>query len=756
MPAEPSLVPADPVAAGRPRHDGMSTLALLVAVAAAFVPLLTVIAPGLWIPLGLGGAAILLAAGYLVRRLGSPAVGVFAIEALLWVAGLTLVFFADAAVAFVIPTQEAVERLPYLVASAAESIAQGVAPLDPTAPISFFVVAATGLLVIALDHVVLTARMPLLAGVGLLAVWLIPTLAVPRDVDLWAFALMGAALLWLIRAETRGRTPRSTSRGARVAVVSASIAVVAIVASVVVAPAVPRAAPAGGLVGGTAITASLDLGDDLRRPNEVPVVRTWTDAPSPPYLRVATLTRLDGETWRPDRGRLLPLATWDGAAPETAEDVEVAEYRTGVQVLDLVSASLPIPYPAVAVSGLEGDGWSITPENRTIRSSGGGVAGQRLEVTTSVPRPSREQAQASRASTDGVRFASALELPFQMPENIESLAGEVTAGADNDYDRLLALQTWFRGTSFDYSLDAPVEEGFDGSGAEAIGRFLEMRSGYCVHFASAFALMARTLDMPSRVVVGFLPGAPTGETEDDERVYQATTAQLHAWPEVRFEGIGWVAFEPTKSLGTAQRFAADSSGEGGATPTPTAAPSDAPTATPTAAPREDEGGPTTTATGFSLTALGPPVGIALAVIGVSVLPLILRRARTAALRRRADRGDVRAAWRMVQDAAIDLGEPLPAAESPRAFAARLVAELGAPEEETTRLRAAVEHHSYARPGRAGDDTGTLGQDAEAVCSALRAAAPTRVRALALFAPRSLAIAPGSAFAERDALLRPAR
>src|SRR5690606_8316283 len=128
---------------------------------------------------------------------------------------------------------------------------------------------------------------------------------------------------------------------------------------------------------------------------------------------------------------------------------------------------------------------------------------------------------------------------------IAETADEVTAEATNDYDRLIALQAWFRGPEFAYSLDAPVADGFDGTGADAVAEFLDVREGYCVHFASAFAIMARTLDMPSRIVVGFLPGVNTNETVDGERVGAVSTSMVHAWPEVHFDGIGWVAFEPT-------------------------------------------------------------------------------------------------------------------------------------------------------------------------------------------------------------------
>ena len=46
-------------------------------------------------------------------------------------------------------------------------------------------------------------------------------------------------------------------------------------------------------------------------------------------------------------------------------------------------------------------------------------------------------------------------------EDLGELAAQVTAGAGSDYDKLLALQSWFRSPEFAYSLDAPVEDGFD-------------------------------------------------------------------------------------------------------------------------------------------------------------------------------------------------------------------------------------------------------------------------------------------------------
>jgi transglutaminase-like putative cysteine protease len=64
--------------------------------------------------------------------------------------------------------------------------------------------------------------------------------------------------------------------------------------------------------------------------------------------------------------------------------------------------------------------------------------------------------------------------------------------------------------------------------------------GYCEQFAAAFAVMARTLGIPSRVAVGFTPGGmqPNGW-------HLVAGVDSHAWPEIWFDGIGWIAFEPT-------------------------------------------------------------------------------------------------------------------------------------------------------------------------------------------------------------------
>ena len=81
----------------------------------------------------------------------------------------------------------------------------------------------------------------------------------------------------------------------------------------------------------------------------------------------------------------------------------------------------------------------------------------------------------------------------------------------------------------------------------AIADFLDERVGYCEQFSATMALMARSLGIPARVVVGFTQG----RSEDGRWVVRGTDA--HAWPELWMGSAGWVRFEPTPGASTTTR-----------------------------------------------------------------------------------------------------------------------------------------------------------------------------------------------------------
>jgi hypothetical protein len=74
--------------------------------------------------------------------------------------------------------------------------------------------------------------------------------------------------------------------------------------------------------------------------------------------------------------------------------------------------------------------------------------------------------------------------------------------------------------------------------------------GYCEYYATAMAVMARSIGLPARVAVGYAPGELT-----KPGIYQVRERNKHAWAEIYFPGYGWQTFEATKSIPSLARVA---------------------------------------------------------------------------------------------------------------------------------------------------------------------------------------------------------
>ncbi|MDR2168502.1 MAG: transglutaminase-like domain-containing protein [Clostridiales bacterium] len=128
-------------------------------------------------------------------------------------------------------------------------------------------------------------------------------------------------------------------------------------------------------------------------------------------------------------------------------------------------------------------------------------------------------------------------LPENFPARIGALAARITEDAITDLDRATMINEFLR-TSFGYTLTP----GNTPEGRDFVDHFLfDLQEGYCVHFATAFVTMMRSLDIPARYVEGFFV---TGNYDEDGFMH-VINRQGHAWGEVYFEGFGWFIFEPT-------------------------------------------------------------------------------------------------------------------------------------------------------------------------------------------------------------------
>ena len=94
------------------------------------------------------------------------------------------------------------------------------------------------------------------------------------------------------------------------------------------------------------------------------------------------------------------------------------------------------------------------------------------------------------------------QLPHPYPQ-VRALAESVTAGATTTYDRVQDLISWI-GAHTHYSTDIPALP----PGADTVNEFLfGNRIGYCEQISTSLAVMLRTLDIPVREVVGYVPGS---------------------------------------------------------------------------------------------------------------------------------------------------------------------------------------------------------------------------------------------------------
>ncbi len=159
----------------------------------------------------------------------------------------------------------------------------------------------------------------------------------------------------------------------------------------------------------------------------------------------------------------------------------------------------------------------------------------RYEATSDIAQPGASELRAAGSDYPPEILITYLQLPT-VDRRVVSLAKEITASASNNYDKAAAIELYLR-SKFGYTLQLPRTVPRD-----PVANFLfERKQGHCEYFASAMAIMLRTLAIPSRVVNGFR----TGEFNDLTSQYLVRASNAHSWVEAYFPGYGWISFDPT-------------------------------------------------------------------------------------------------------------------------------------------------------------------------------------------------------------------
>jgi hypothetical protein len=515
-----------------------------------------------------------------------------------------------------------------------------------------------------------------------------------------------------------GRTPVARTRPALAVAALAGLMLVTLLASTALARLLPRnglvdwrvpSALTGGYYGSIAYNPFVGIRQQLLSPTNRTVFYALIDGDLPydrVHFRLLSLESFDGTQWYSgDRA--------DIARPEDVRSLEdpgkafrgpTAVVTQTVTILGLQQEWLPAAYAPVSLTAVnravEQGVWAKVDDG-ALHFDALTYLGMGYTVVSEVPvpdlavlalgddgSPSPLFVEASAAEDDYDAPAPTapperyelpdrdryLRLPEEVPDGIADLARRQVTGLRTDFERGLALEAFFRQSGvFRYSTQVEA-----GHGATDLSAWLldpaspNYRTGYCEQFATAMAVMARQVGIPSRVVLGFAPG----ELLDDGRIV-VRDRNAHAWVELWMPTQGWMRFDPTpRSDGVNPAYSDELPFDVGAyleIDAP-ALPGD-PGTGPSHRPPEDEPLPdippvVPVDTGRSEWSSVPgwATGIAAGLILLFGLIPAVKWARRRHRLRALSGGEVAAAWREIVDRLADLGSEPSSGSTPREVA----------------------------------------------------------------------------------------
>lgn len=138
----------------------------------------------------------------------------------------------------------------------------------------------------------------------------------------------------------------------------------------------------------------------------------------------------------------------------------------------------------------------------------------------------------------------------------------ITLNAETDMDKAMAIANVLR--SYEYTLKPGAFPEDISTAKDYLDYFLfKNPKGYCMHFATAFTLMARQAGIPTRYVQGYYVNSK------GRRTVKIHPSNAHAWAECYIDGVGWLIFDATPGYGVEPSDAWSNAIAGSVVPTPT-------------------------------------------------------------------------------------------------------------------------------------------------------------------------------------------
>lgn len=235
---------------------------------------------------------------------------------------------------------------------------------------------------------------------------------------------------------------------------------------------------------------------------------------------------------------------------EVAKSIRAARSlrrRVPISIDQQIASALPADLKIVSLNRSGSTVQSVTVgRNRTdendqpviaVSSAQTLTAQQEAAFTVQIP-PAATKEQLSGASKiyPEVITDRYLQLPSTLPDRVKELAQSVTSTSKTSYDKVQAVKEYLSTYFYTLTISTPPLD------ADGVDYFLfTQKSGYCTYFASAMTVMLRSIGIPARMVVGFVPGLKDAMTNS----YYIRDKDYHAWTEVYYPGFGWIQVDPT-------------------------------------------------------------------------------------------------------------------------------------------------------------------------------------------------------------------
>ncbi|MFK0244754.1 transglutaminaseTgpA domain-containing protein [Amycolatopsis azurea] len=532
----------------------LAPIAAGLATLSASTSLTGVVSGWAWFGYLLVAVVLIASTGLALRSLRAPTI-VVGLAQLLVLLFLITGAFTTSGILKIIPGPAALDELRGVLAAAAEQIRVGLPPVEGTPPILCLITIAIGLVAVLVDTLAVAAAAPAATGLVLLCVYAVPAALAEDMLPWWTFLLGAGAFAGLLAVDGNHRHRRWRNRdapglGNSASTLSAPVGVVAaaIAMGLVIGTAVTGVGTVGRLpgadgsgrggAGGFGVEPFTQLRGLLDQGENVELFKVYGMGADKRLLRAFTL-----DTYTPNKGwglaqngraqqgvqanQPLPLVRGDdGTGPGREIRIEPTNW---------VDNWLPIYGVPRTITGLA-DNWLYDPVGGAVFTTTKQGAPAYTE-TASIKEPSKDELR-----NDDVQLA---EVPQQFVQvdrvdpRVAAKAKQLTENESNNFDKAQALWSFFTAQN-GFVYDTKTADSDD---PDALADFiLKGKRGFCEQYASAMAVMLRSVGIPSRVAIGFTSGTPKGDH------VSITSEDAHAWVEVYFQTKGWVSFDPTPLL----------------------------------------------------------------------------------------------------------------------------------------------------------------------------------------------------------------